>query len=93
VAEQGPPGRSGDDLVAVERQHPGGAERAGRAAAKAGAERLGGILHHGYAVLVTEAEDGVIIGAPAVEVDGDDGRGQRLAGSAALGQLGGQQDR
>src|SRR5207248_5884617 len=92
VAEEGAARGGGDDLVAVERQDAGGTEGTGRAAAEGGAERLGGVLHHGHAVLRADGQEGVVVGAGAVEVDGDDGGGQRTP-VPALGQLGGEQGR
>src|SRR5581483_8796282 len=73
VAQEGAARRRGDDLVAVERQDAGGSERAGRPAAEGGPERLGRVLDDGDAVFGADGEDGVVIGAGAVEVHGDHG--------------------
>src|SRR5206468_2812674 len=83
-------GRGRDAFVSVERQHADGAERAGRAATERRAEGLGGILHHRDAVLGAESQDGVIVGAGAVEVDRHDRR-RHVPSGVPLGQLGGQQ--
>src|SRR5581483_1874678 len=86
------PGRGGDDLVAVERQDAGGPEGAGRPAAVGGTEGLGGVLHHRDPESGGQAEDGVVVGAGAVEVDGDDG-GRKRAPLLTVSQFGGQEPR
>ena len=75
-----------DDLVAVEREGRALAERAGAAAAAGRAERFRGVLDHRHAVARADVEDARVVGALAVEIDGDD-RGRLLPRARARGEI------
>ncbi len=63
----------GDDLVAVEGEDGGFAERAGGSTTVGGSERLGGVLDDWDGRCLEERKQLVVVGALAVEVDDDGG--------------------
>jgi hypothetical protein len=68
MGDQHPATAGGDDLVAVEGEDGGGAERTGGASAVGGAECLGGVGYEWYLVVVAQGGEPVVVGALAVEV-------------------------
>ena len=78
------------DLVAVEREHPDGAERPRRPATVGRSERLGGVLHQRDTTVGAERGDRVVVGALAVQVD-DHHRGRQPAALAGGRQRLGEQ--
>ena len=83
-ADESASARSGNHLVAVERQDAEASERRAFAAFVAGAESLGGIFHHGYVIFFGHGEQLVYHGGHTVEVDYDDGLGLASGGGDAL---------
>ncbi len=65
----------GDDLVAVEREHPERAEAPGGPPAVGGAKCFGRVFDHRHAVRGARREDRLVARALSVEVDDDRGRG------------------
>ena len=68
---QHPAAGRGDDLVPVERKNAHLTERADRVPAVQRAQRLRGILQDGHAVAAARLQDGIEIGALAVQVNDD----------------------
>src|SRR5262249_33958433 len=81
----------GDDLVGVEAEAARGAEARHRAALRARARGLAGILDDGEAVSASQLEDGIEVERVAEEVHGEDGpraRGEAFLDAAYLEVVG-----
>ena len=78
----------GDDLVAVEREHPGGTEGAGGLAAMRCTEGFSSIFDQSHPVFLADRDQAPVVHSLSVKVDRHHGLGQRASTRPVLQLLG-----